>query len=403
MRKVLVFCSNPVNGGTAEMFVQCCIALQKADDFKAEIIPCVNQGNPVRIFSMLPSLVRLNILSETQVCGAYQAGRSLMQRIKNRCNRNWRYKAVKKENIKIISEFLKTQAIDTVLIHNGGYVGDDLCNQMLEAAYLARVQKRIMVFHGAFTKTLLDRVRFWTYDRMLNRCATAVVTGSHYSNEQLRGNTSLQNLHVIPNGISYEDTVSDEEKKAKVEYHQADVQFVQVGNFYESKGQLSLLQAFAKLNECTDKEVRLTLIGNVYDESFYGRCKAFIKKHKLNKKVTIVHNIFNSREYMNIFDVMVVSSLGGEDLPMVPLEAMRSSVPVIAYACNGVPEEVRDGHNGLLVDVGDVRALSLAMQKMVDDVGLRIRLGQQGKQDYEAMFTGEAMGNRYITLLQECE
>jgi glycosyltransferase involved in cell wall biosynthesis len=60
-----------------------------------------------------------------------------------------------------------------------------------------------------------------------------------------------------------------------------------------------------------------------------------------------------------------------EGMPVVAIEAMCAGVPVAAAASGGVPEVVRDGETGLLVDPGDARALAAALARLRDDPALR--------------------------------
>jgi len=49
----------------------------------------------------------------------------------------------------------------------------------------------------------------------------------------------------------------------------------------------------------------------------------------------------------------------------------------------GQREYVVQEKNGLLVPPGDAKALAEAMARLVDDAGLRQRLGQQAKADFD--------------------
>ncbi len=402
MKKLLVFCSNPTDGGTAEMFVQCYIALEKNAEFDYDIVPCVNKGNHVKIFNTLENLVRLDVLSESQFCGAKKQTLCRHKRVVDKISRSLAYAHTQKSNINIMLNYIRSNDFDAVLIHNGGYVGDDLCNQMLKAAYLAGVsRKRVMVFHGTNESSLFTRARFLNYDMAINKYATDVVTGSSYSMTHLRNNTLIRRIRVLPNGISYDDTLSDEEKKKSIRYADADVNFVNVANFYHMKGQKHLLEAFNKMSKTTSKSVRLTLIGHATDEVYFNECIEYIRNNSLEKMVTIADNIYNSKEYMNLFDITVVSSLGGEDLPMVPIEAMRSGVPTIAYACNDIPEEVSNGKKGISGEVGKICGLSDAMKTLTEDTELRNKMGREALETYRSKFSGEAMGERYGKLIEE--
>jgi glycosyltransferase involved in cell wall biosynthesis len=72
-------------------------------------------------------------------------------------------------------------------------------------------------------------------------------------------------------------------------------------------------------------------------------------------------------------DAVVLSS-AWENLPHTVLEALAVGSPVIATSVGGVPEVVRDGENGLLVEPNDPRALADAIGRLFADDDLRRRL-----------------------------
>ena len=64
-------------------------------------------------------------------------------------------------------------------------------------------------------------------------------------------------------------------------------------------------------------------------------------------------------------DLFVLPSLFGEGLPMVVLESMAAGVPVVATSVEGVPEAIRDGIDGLLVEPDDAGQLADAIRTLV--------------------------------------
>ncbi|MFA1551664.1 glycosyltransferase family 4 protein [Actinomadura chokoriensis] len=67
-----------------------------------------------------------------------------------------------------------------------------------------------------------------------------------------------------------------------------------------------------------------------------------------------------------------------EGMPMVVIEAMGMGLPVVAFDCpHGPAELITSGEDGLLVPAGDVEALTAALRKLIDDPGLRDRLGDR--------------------------
>jgi glycosyltransferase involved in cell wall biosynthesis len=67
-----------------------------------------------------------------------------------------------------------------------------------------------------------------------------------------------------------------------------------------------------------------------------------------------------------------------EPLGLAPLEANACGLPVAAVAEGGVRETVVDGVNGLLVE-HDPRSLASAIQRLLDDLELARRLGENGR------------------------
>jgi glycosyltransferase involved in cell wall biosynthesis len=74
-------------------------------------------------------------------------------------------------------------------------------------------------------------------------------------------------------------------------------------------------------------------------------------------------------------DVFVLPSIS-EGLGLVVLEAMASGVPVICSKVGGIVDMVSDSINGLLVEPGDVNALSEAIIRLLSDADLRKKLSR---------------------------
>lgn len=62
------------------------------------------------------------------------------------------------------------------------------------------------------------------------------------------------------------------------------------------------------------------------------------------------------------------------------MEAMACGKPVVASRVGGIPELVRDGQDGLLVEPGDVRALADSIVSVLKDPALRRRMGISGRE-----------------------
>jgi phosphatidylinositol alpha-1,6-mannosyltransferase len=93
-----------------------------------------------------------------------------------------------------------------------------------------------------------------------------------------------------------------------------------------------------------------------------------------------------------------------EGFGIVFLEAAAAGVPQVAGRSGGSHEAIVDGVTGLIVDrPGDVVMATKALATLLDDEGLRRRLGAAARQRAEAEFNSDALASRLDAALQAAE
>jgi len=80
-----------------------------------------------------------------------------------------------------------------------------------------------------------------------------------------------------------------------------------------------------------------------------------------------------------------------EGLGVSLLQASAAAVPIIATRAGGMPEAVADGISGMLIQPGDVSALTSKLRLLLEDEDLRKRLGDAGRKRILSEFSVEAM------------
>jgi glycosyltransferase involved in cell wall biosynthesis len=80
-----------------------------------------------------------------------------------------------------------------------------------------------------------------------------------------------------------------------------------------------------------------------------------------------------------------------EGLPMALLEAMAWGIPVIATPVGGIPDLITHGENGLLVQPGDVSALTRALRDLAGNVELREKLGRAARARIDQAYALESV------------
>lgn len=95
-------------------------------------------------------------------------------------------------------------------------------------------------------------------------------------------------------------------------------------------------------------------------------------------------------ELLAAADVFVLPSYN-EGLPISLLEAMSWGVPVISTTVGGIPELIRDGTDGFLIQAGDVPSLTRSLVELAGDAALRERMGRAGREQVAEAFSREAV------------
>lgn len=124
----------------------------------------------------------------------------------------------------------------------------------------------------------------------------------------------------------------------------------------------------------------------------YKNCLLDTLDKKYHENVKFVGYVDEDRlnAYYRDCDVFVAPSLY-ESFGLIYLEAMARGKPVIGCRAGGVPEVVRDGETGLLVEPDDPAGLSKAMVRLLEDDGYRANMGAHGRELVESHFTVKAM------------
>ena len=159
------------------------------------------------------------------------------------------------------------------------------------------------------------------------------------------------------------------------------VRLVCVARLVPEKGHVGLLQAFAKANV---EAAELILVG---DGSERARIEATIAELGLSDRVQVRGRLpeFETLEEIAKSDVLVLSSFV-EGLPVVLMEALALSLPVVAPWVAGIPELVEHDVNGLMFAPAHWDELAECLRRILSDAALRERLAGPGRAKIEREF-----------------
>jgi glycosyltransferase involved in cell wall biosynthesis len=98
-------------------------------------------------------------------------------------------------------------------------------------------------------------------------------------------------------------------------------------------------------------------------------------------------------------DVFVLSS-NWEGNPLAVMEAMAGGLPVIGTTVGGVPELVRSGQDGILVDPGNDGAFRDAMRILLNNTDERRAMAAAASVHAKKAFDVQAMVRRYTAIYE---
>jgi glycosyltransferase involved in cell wall biosynthesis len=148
------------------------------------------------------------------------------------------------------------------------------------------------------------------------------------------------------------------------------------------KAPILTLKAFQRAVEI-NPNLRLDFVG---DGPLFPVVSEFVTGSGLGDRVTL-HGSQPAdavAEFLNKSDIFLQHSItdpqtGDEEgMPVVILEAMAQSLPVVSTRHSGIAEAIVEGETGYLVDEGDHLGMSDHILRLAGDAGLRRKLGEAG-------------------------
>ncbi len=150
-----------------------------------------------------------------------------------------------------------------------------------------------------------------------------------------------------------------------------------MGRLVAEKGVPELLEA-ARLVVERFPESRFLLVGGLDAEKADGVTPDLARDRGLGGACVFTGVRQDMPELYAAMDVFVLPS-HREGFPRAPMEASAMKVPCVVTDVRGCRQAVSPGRNGLLVPVGDVRAIADAIVRLLADRDLARRLGEEGR------------------------
>jgi len=284
------------------------------------------------------------------------------------------------------------------------YRPDVLHTYLLHANVLGRVVGRL-----SGVDTIIGSERTIGLTNGLRRIATKLtnpLTDAVEVNAETVGTAAVRDLgvpsrkiEVVRSGFdfsAYKGPSRRQEIRAELGLSDETHLVLSAARFRPSKGVEYAIRAFAKAyRERPDSHLMIAGEGEQFD--FLVN---LARDLGVSEKTTFLGRRSDVPDLLAAADSMLLASLN-EGLPRISIEAMAAGRPVIATDVGATSEVVIDDETGILVQPKDVEAAAGALVRLIDDDGLRTRLGETGRQHVEQNYSVDNYVARLDGLYQQ--
>jgi glycosyltransferase involved in cell wall biosynthesis len=196
--------------------------------------------------------------------------------------------------------------------------------------------------------------------------------------------------------IAHEHFLDLDKYKIKNQLNERENLVGYVGRLSEEKGVLNFFKAIPKVIK--EKENLEFLIGG--DGQLRDEIERYLDEENLNDKVKLVGWIPHDKlpDYMSELKLVVLPSYT-EGLPNIMLEAMACGTPVLATPVGAIPDVIKDGETGFILEDNSPECIAKNVIRALNDSNLDI-IVKNAKELIEEEYTYEAAVERYRKILE---
>lgn len=258
--------------------------------------------------------------------------------------------------------------------------------------------RKIFHLHGKGVRKFYDGSTFY---RLLYRWVFRGARIIHLSERlagDVKGIVADDHIHIVANGIDGPTVAIDRGTPSDGETPT----LLYLSNILTNKGVFVLLDAL-KLLAADSLAFRANLAGAPGDTATMAAFKDVREQPELRDRVTYAGIVIGDEKdrLFRSADIFVMPTLF-DAFPLVALEAMAYSLPVVCSEEGSLPDIVRDGETGVLVEKGKADDLAAALKPLLVDSARRRKMGEAGFRRYTENFTVAQLEANLADTLDDC-
>lgn len=206
-------------------------------------------------------------------------------------------------------------------------------------------------------------------------------------------------LQVIFNGVdieAYENEVHGAVKRKDLNIPEDAFVVGMVGRISPQKAP----DVFVKMAKHVKDEVpnaHFIIVGNGNQED---EIRKYAEDNDFSNSLHITGWVDNPMSYVELFDVACLLSRW-EGFGLALPEYMMAGKPIVASRVDAIPNIIRNGENGLLVEVDDDIGTSKAVLRILREDGLRKKIVAQGLEDVHNRFNARRVSEEHSKLFNK--
>lgn len=256
--------------------------------------------------------------------------------------------------------------------------------------------KMVYHFHNKGVSTRQDKYLDNILYKIVFKNADVILLSEHLYPD-IQKYVPKNRVHICPNGIP--EIVKSSKFSVQSDINKP-VEILFLSNLIESKGVKVLLEACKILME-KGINFHCTYVGGEGDIS-QEQLQQNIENFGLSDNVHYAgkkYGVDKSDVFVKADVFALPTFYSNECFPLVLLEAMQFSLPIVSTNEGGIPGIVENDINGFLVEKNNIEALANKLEYLIASEDLRHKFGENGRRKYENEFTLPAFENRFKEIL----
>src|ERR1035437_1851528 len=276
-------------------------------------------------------------------------------------------------------------------------------------AQLAGARPRVILAHGLELMATKARGRREIWGRMLRfvcESADLVIANSEYTRKLVLRKAPGAKVVAIPLAVDHERFSPGDSERAKRRFDVANkVVLTSVSRLHAYKGHDVVLKAMA----CSTEHTRRTLVYLIAGKGpNQGELERQVTDLGLADQVRFLGfvpeddlpDLYRASDLFLLCTREAAESQEVEGLGLAFLEAQACGIPAIGTRTGGIPEAVKEGDGGWLIEQDDAEALSRFLDQLVDDPTAFRAAGKCARKRVELECTWEQYMRRFVAALE---